>query len=667
MPTLLYNIPMNNQSPETILGRFRLEARLGDETYRAFDLRSSAPVSLKLLPAALSRDANLMRRFQRETSALQNLAHPNLAPLVGFYQSPDRAALVSQWVEGSSLAEILQTQRGQPLPPADVLAYMNILSSILGYAHNAGVIHANLKPSNILVNRQGTIFLSDFNLLPPAMLPPSPFRPPEAAAGLPLRPSADVFSLGALLYTLVTGQIPPAARIPDPRRANPTLSPGMARLVQWATDPQPEQRPQSARDFFNAICQSTGTDPAQAPDHALTLPGLPEWLETPDMAATAGHIHAPAPTAAFAPAQSSSPLSPTANLQFSSAAPSSNLKWLLVFFGGAALIALLALISLGGMASTPALAGPSPTPFILITPTATLPASPTPQASATAAPALPTPTQAIELSATPAPTHSAPPFIAYAKGSVGNSDLYLAEQDGANPRLFVAQSGCDESEPALSPDESYLVFQRKCSGGSYDIWKVAVDNGSPIQLTNDPANDEREPTWGPDGSIIYRVNPTGRSADQDGELWIINNDGSDPRTLAIQGRGPAISPDGRLLAFMSKRGGLWQIYVYTFASGKTVQITSGNNCRWPAWAPDSQQVAYNLADEGNNALGVYIVPAGGGDAHLVTEDGAGRPNWSSNGLIAFNSSRGIEVVRADGSNRRVLIGEVQAWSPAWSR
>jgi len=289
------------------------------------------------------------------------------------------------------------------------------------------------------------------------------------------------------------------------------------------------------------------------------------------------------------------------------------------------------------------------------TPTATSPVTPVPPV-ATSPPA---PT-------TPIPI---PLRIVYVYGSVGDSDIYVANADGSG-RDCVACHACDEAEPAWSPDGRHIVYQADC-GGSYDIWIISSSGGNPIQLTRTSATDEREPDWSPDGSqIAFRASSAGKDRNTDGDLRVMDADGGGVYSLGTQGRSPVWSPDGRWITFMSERSGGWEIYVYNLQSGTTDRLTDCSaNCRWPAWSPDGRYVIYHSTTGPGSVTAdtIWYVPASGGSpVRLVSGNQAGRPTWSVRGLIAFNSDQGIETVRENGSGRQTLVRSDQNWAPVWS-
>src|SRR5690606_9644914 len=140
---------------------------------------------------------------------------------------------------------------------------------------------------------------------------------------------------------------------------------------------------------------------------------------------------------------------------------------------------------------------------------------------------------------------------------------------------------------------------------------------------------------------VYRRSPRGQSRDADGELWTMQIDGSGASPLGIMRRAPVWSPNGRMLAFMSERSGQWNIYVYNFQSGETTLMTPycATHCRWPDWSPRGTYLAYSTTvsrtDMGSNEI--WFLELESRTSELFLSGGVGRPTWSADGYIAFNS------------------------------
>jgi TolB protein len=122
---------------------------------------------------------------------------------------------------------------------------------------------------------------------------------------------------------------------------------------------------------------------------------------------------------------------------------------------------------------------------------------------------------------------------------------------------------------------------------------------------------------------------------------------------------------------MSERDGSWEIYVYDFGTDQTRKMTNCTpNCRWPAWSPDGRTVIYHSTSGPGSVTAetLWMLPLDGGvPRQLITGLHPGRPTWSRDGLIAFNSDNGIELVTAQGQDRRTLVRGAENWAPVWSK
>ena len=274
----------------TVLGnRYRIDAMLGaggmGAVYHAWDARLSVPVALKemipqpgLDPTALTQ---LRHQFQREANVLARLHHPHLVRVTDFFEEWSNVYLVMDFVAGESLAD--RIRRLGPLPEAEVVAWAGQLLGALGYCHEQGILHRDVKPQNIIIRPDGRAVLVDFGLVKlwdpndprtrtamrgmgtPEYAPPEQY---EAEAGH-TDPRSDVYSLGATLYHALAGKAPPTAtlRMANPerfvpvRQLNPRVSPKTEAVVLKAMELARSQRWQNVE----AMAQALGSEPAAAP------------------------------------------------------------------------------------------------------------------------------------------------------------------------------------------------------------------------------------------------------------------------------------------------------------------------------------------------------------------------------------------------------------------
>jgi formylglycine-generating enzyme required for sulfatase activity len=276
---------------QTLLNQFRVDAFIASggmgAVYRVWDLKRNVPLAMKVLHADLSEDPTMFKRFKREANALKKLAHPNIVPFYGLYETGDFAFLLERYVDGPSLKEILHKRQGKPMTIAEAMVYLKALSAALGYAHAYGVVHCDVKPGNVMVDRGGNIYLTDFGIARHsdsttttlATVGTAAYMAPEQIRGEVVSPATDVYALGVMLFEMLTGQRPfrgdekgtesggstANERIryahltnapPDPRIYNNALSSATADVILKALAKNPCQRYPETRDLFFAACEA---------------------------------------------------------------------------------------------------------------------------------------------------------------------------------------------------------------------------------------------------------------------------------------------------------------------------------------------------------------------------------------------------------------------------
>ncbi len=218
-------------SAGTVISSYEVLALIGKggmgEVYRARDTKLKREVALKVLPADFSNNQERMARFQREAEVLASLDHPNIGHIYGIAESDGSRALVLALIEGPTLEDRIAAG---PITLEEALAIAKQVAEALEYAHEHGVIHRDLKPANIKINSDGVVKVLDFGLAkvledepPAALIANSPtltightragmilgtaaYMSPEQAVGRPVDRRSDIFSFGAVLYEMLTGQ-----------------------------------------------------------------------------------------------------------------------------------------------------------------------------------------------------------------------------------------------------------------------------------------------------------------------------------------------------------------------------------------------------------------------------------------------------------------------------
>lgn len=224
--------------------------------YRATQIRLGRPVALKVMRPDLAKEPQFVQRFVREAKALAVLSNPHVLTIHDFGERAGWCYLVTEYIDGANLRELMQLGR---LSPEEVLRIVPQICAGLHFAHQHGVVHRDIKPENVLVDRHGGVKLADFGLAKLAGVPGPALTHSSVVMGTPhyMAPEqwrgsadvdhrADIYSLGVVLYELLTGRLPVGAYAPA--SAQPGVPAGIDQVVQRSLQQEPELRYQSARD-----------------------------------------------------------------------------------------------------------------------------------------------------------------------------------------------------------------------------------------------------------------------------------------------------------------------------------------------------------------------------------------------------------------------------------
>lgn len=265
-----------------MIGSYQIISELGRggmaTVYRAFQPAFNRYIALKVLPAHLAHDQTFVARFSREAQIAAGLKHPNIVEIYEV-STAEPYYLAMQLVEGETLAAIIR--REGKLEPSRAAAILQQVANALDYAHARGVVHRDVKPSNILLDHAGRAILSDFGIAKAvegtritqtgvAMGTPE-YMSPEQGQGKPADARSDIYSLGIVVYEMLTGRVPfhadtPLATLhqqvydppPPPRRLNPRLSPEMEHAVLKALAKDPRARFANGQAMALALQRSLG-------------------------------------------------------------------------------------------------------------------------------------------------------------------------------------------------------------------------------------------------------------------------------------------------------------------------------------------------------------------------------------------------------------------------
>jgi serine/threonine protein kinase/regulator of sirC expression with transglutaminase-like and TPR domain len=283
-------------------GAYRIVGPLGEggmaAVYKAYQPALDHHVALKILPRALAADPEFRRRFQREAKLVAQLQHPHILPIFDFGESDGCPFLAMPFIRGGTLAARL---RGGLLPIATIERVLVQVCAALSYAHGKNVIHRDVKPSNILIDETGNYLLGDFGVARVAealttftttgtLVGTPEYMSPEQASGIETSPQSDLYSLGIVLYEMLTGRVPYKAQtpvavalmhltgpLPPPSRFNAAVSPSVEAVVLKALARRRADRFATAEDLATAF--SGAVHPPQAVDQVAQVQAA--WTSLP--------------------------------------------------------------------------------------------------------------------------------------------------------------------------------------------------------------------------------------------------------------------------------------------------------------------------------------------------------------------------------------------------
>ncbi|MDQ3940978.1 MAG: protein kinase [Actinomycetota bacterium] len=259
-------------------GRYRLDDKLAiggmGSVYAATDDRLGRSVAVKLLKDELSQDPRFIERFRREARAAGALSHPNVARIFDSGEDGARHFIVMELAEGRDLARLLREEG--PLSPERTAEIAAQVADALAHAHAAGLVHRDVKPHNVIVDTDDHVKVTDFGIARAAgdstltatgsVLGTAQYISPEQASGTPIGPASDIYSLGIVLYEMLTGAVPftgdsaisVAMRhvntpVPAPSELNPDVPPEMDAIVAKATNKDPDARYADATEMAEAL------------------------------------------------------------------------------------------------------------------------------------------------------------------------------------------------------------------------------------------------------------------------------------------------------------------------------------------------------------------------------------------------------------------------------
>lgn len=263
---------------QKINDRYEIMKLLGEggmaNVYLAYDIILERKVAVKILRGDLANDEKFVRRFQREALAASSLSHPNIVEMYDVGESDGNFYIVMEYIEGKNLKQLIK-KRGA-LTVSEVVDIMNQLTDGLAHAHDLYIIHRDIKPQNILILDNGLVKITDFGIAMAlnssqltqtnSIMGSVHYLPPEQASGRGCTIKSDVYSLGILMYELLTGKLPfkgenaveiALKHMKDPLpgiiKDNSNISQSIENIIIKATAKNPRNRYHDAREMYNDL------------------------------------------------------------------------------------------------------------------------------------------------------------------------------------------------------------------------------------------------------------------------------------------------------------------------------------------------------------------------------------------------------------------------------
>jgi serine/threonine protein kinase len=481
------------------------------DVYRAWDTRLDREVALKLMPAGSDRGDARATSMMQEGRLLARVRHPNVVTIYGAECIGDTVGLWMERIDGETIEQRLVQG---PLPPSDAIEIAIQICHAVSAVHEAGLLHRDIKAQNVMLAKDGRAVLTDFGTgwqvsdgsAGTASLAGTPlYLAPELLRDGNATIHSDIYSLGVLLYHMLTGMYPVHARsLPDLRLAHehsvrsevvgtePGLPPALRRIIERAIDPCAERRYRNA-DALAAALGTLTPRPSIVPVKYATA--VAAALVVATLLVVDGRLrHTVEPTSTQA----------TASIAGGSSRPEADSK-------SAARDRLVRLTTSSGLNIDPALS---------------------PDGS----------------------------LLAYSsdRAGTGNFDIWVQPIAGGNPSRVTTDSG-DEIEPSFSPDGTSIVFAKSETGG---VYVVGVSGGEPRQVV--AAKRAHSPRFSPDGRrVVYWTGQTvwtsgfGPAApDVISAVYQVRSDGGSQQTLThgfMSARYAIWSPDGHRILFLGDR------------------------------------------------------------------------------------------------------------------
>jgi len=642
-------------------GRYRvmnLSGRGGmSVVFHAYDTLNDRDVAIKVLSLDLVIEDTFLARFRRESELMRDLNHTNILRAYDYGQEDDTVYLVMSYFGGGTLKDKMSSG---PLPLAKINEYLAQIGAGLGYAHSRNIIHRDIKPSNMLIHHASeNLVISDFGIAKALSSANSSRTGTIMGTPLYMAPEqfldrvdqrSDIYSLGIVLYQMLTGEIPFRGEGLGFQHLNDPLPPmslfgvtydsSIEAVVQKALAKRPEARYQSVEELVEAFRNAT-RNYAENPTQEIKPPSLtpnppPDWsqqatfaLQRPPMLPgqdnfvpvplidpnikpinpVSTHSYTPFTNYSYLPPNQLQTRTPTPAWQFDvpTQTPRGPLAtrtkakkgWLLWGIIGLLVLGVAGIITGFILLQPKTVSSGSVLPGVITSPATTPPK--TTAVTTTAAPtSTPTTSAAITTQVVGLPAKNVKIlFASHPTGKPDLTDIYL--YDSQTGKLDQLTDSGRETLPAWSGTGRWILFQSYRNAPQSSVYQMSSDGKAQV-LVIDRA---RTPAAANQGNRITYV-----STDDEQIYTALAQGGAATeitRLTSIPGEklGPVFSPDDSRLAWAGKdTGGIFQIWTLDLnkPNAQPQKLTNclDVHCLWPNWSPDGKQIVYNTANKAVN-------------------------------------------------------------------
>jgi serine/threonine-protein kinase len=357
------------------------------EVYKAYQPSLDRYVALKLMHNFLAEDPDFFERFAREAKNVAALRHPNIIQIHDFDREGANSYMVMEYIEGGTLKERIESlaKAGQRLPLNEALRIIKEVGAALSYAHKRNMIHRDIKPANVMIDSTGRAILTDFGIAKVvstgkftasgSILGTPAYMSPEQGLGQPGDHRADIYSLGALLYQLVTGRLPfdadtPVAvilkhvneNLPPPRAINPTIPAGLESVIIKTLAKDQNQRFQTVDEMLAALDNLDGAQHLALPKDSTIRRPTPDSVQSTQ----------PGMDRTLLPGQPLTTTDTATNILHPVDKPKQR-NWLPAILGGLAFVIVLGVVGVLAFSGILALQKPTETAIAVVSNTPTIP------------------------------------------------------------------------------------------------------------------------------------------------------------------------------------------------------------------------------------------------------------------------------------------------------